>query len=109
MKNKKEKIEFVIMLLAIICIGFLIYNYPKDFDCYKTQCIEYNIDTFNSCKHIGSESVGFLSSEDFYLCDGVKVAKRCNKFDDVKINLKPTIVDIWKFKCNKLTHEGEKE
>ncbi len=45
--------------------------------CYETYCSKTTLDEFNKCIDLGIESVGFLSSEHFWLCDGIKVTSKC--------------------------------
>ena len=104
MKTDKLFDIILLVILFLVCYFFVVevFNYPKDYQCYKRQCVEYNT---NSCEYLGSETTGFYSNEEFYNCDGIKVAKRCSKFEDVKQDLEPNILDILTYKCTKL---GEK-
>lgn len=45
--------------------------------CYVDICSERSIDHCEKLIDLGVESTGFLSSEHFYDCDGLKVADNC--------------------------------
>ena len=102
-KRKEDKWTRIGFLIIVLVVGTIvvinIFNYPKDYECYNKQCVEYNTD---SCEIIGYERVGFMAVEIFYDCDGMKVAKRCSNYEDVKQDIKPNIFDILTSKCTKL-------
>ncbi len=107
------KIIRIIFLVLLLVVGVLmvttIFNYPKKYDCYKTQCIKSTLDNFESCKDIGMENTGFLSSEHFYICDGNKVTKNCLEWGEVEVDLEPNIFDVFTYKCSRLTKSQDSE
>lgn len=54
--------------------------------CYTNICIEESIDHCDKVIDLGSESVGFLTSEHFYYCDGIKITNKCLKYMEVRDN-----------------------
>ncbi len=70
----------IVMLIGVFMINpakeVLILNNETHL-CYERYCSEYTLDKFNECIDLGWESVGFLSSDHYYLCDGIKVTNTC--------------------------------
>jgi hypothetical protein len=108
MKNIIKLIEYVLLaviLFALFVILVTIYNYPSDFICYESYCKVSNLDKFESCVNIGHESCGFLCSNEYYLCNGIKVVKECLEYDIKDNGLNATIIDVLLHRCSKV---GEK-
>lgn len=52
----------------------------EEFTCYEYVCQKKIIDQFESCINLGRESTGFLSSQHYFLCDGIKVPNQCLEY-----------------------------
>ncbi len=76
-------VKFIILLSIPLVVLFLMFKPFTDKlstegqNCYDYVCIKETIDMFESCIDLGYEDVGFMSSEHFYLCNGVKVTNTC--------------------------------
>ncbi len=85
-------IDFILLGLVLI-IGFFMINpvtevftIDNETDlCYETYCSRMTLDEFDNCIDLGVESVGFLSSEHYYLCDGVKVTNTCTERSERRV------------------------
>ena len=81
-----NKIKFILPCLCLI-IGFFMINPAieattvnnETMSCYERYCSRFTLDEFDECIDLGWESVGFLSSEHYYLCDGIKVTNTCTE------------------------------
>lgn len=74
------------IICGLICLGIMflmITPIDESLDtttnktCYETYCSKTTLDEFDKCIDLGIESVGFLSSEHYWLCDGFKVTSKC--------------------------------
>ena len=87
--NKKLIINLIILIIALSClflIGKKVLSESYS-ECYEYICIKSSLEQFENCKYIGWESVGFLASEEFWLCDGVKVTEHCLQRAEVRSNV----------------------
>lgn len=86
---KKFLISLTIFGIVITVGVVLFYNVDErveNADCYQNFCIKYNIDDLTNCVNLGYETVGFFSSEHFYMCDEGKVAYNCVEYERVNNN-----------------------
>ena len=78
----------IIFVVILILVLFFMYKpfvekfkYDKgDYYCEVSYCSKTTLDHFDKCVDLGRESVGFLSSNHYYLCDGIKVTKVCLEY-----------------------------
>lgn len=83
-----ELIILVIVLAIIVITVHNIWTIPQqdNWDCVENICVKHNLDNFNNCSYLGCESVGFLSTECYHLCDGTKVVKKCLEWEYKPVN-----------------------
>lgn len=88
-KDKQFLINSFIILIVLLIVVSLYLAFVERVEktpCHEFICLEYTTDQFDDCKNLGRESTGFLSSEYFYLCDGIKMARECIEWDYVESN-----------------------
>lgn len=54
--------------------------------CYTSVCVRESIDSCDKVIDLGWESVGFLTKEHFYYCDGIKITNKCLEYKEVRDN-----------------------
>ncbi len=85
-------VDFILLGLVLI-IGFFmigpateVFTIDNETDlCYETYCSKTTLNEFDNCIDLGWESVGFLSSEHYYLCDGIKVTNTCTERSERRV------------------------
>ncbi len=75
-----------IVIIVSVVLFFNINEKIESADCYQNFCVKYNIDDLTNCINLGYETVGFFSSEHFYMCDEGKVAYNCVEYERVNNN-----------------------
>lgn len=103
----------MIILGAIILLFFILPEVNKQINdelvCYQNVCVKTTLDQFKKCIDLGVEDTGFLSSEHYYLCDNVKVAKSCMEYGKREV-VNYTMLDVTVLECeNILSIKEEKK
>ena len=85
---KKIRWGNIIMIIIMLIVVFFMINpmkeelkyNKKEMYCEVTYCSKTTLDLFKECVYIGYEEVGFLSGNNYYLCDGNKITKSCLEY-----------------------------
>lgn len=89
--NMKKEIAAGGLIVCLIIVVIIIFHTEVEASYTKTVCVEETLDFFDECVDLGWESSGFLSSNHYYLCDGVKVTNKCTKYEE-KTTIKNTTI-----------------
>ncbi len=84
----KWYVHLIIVLMIGTIVFVLIGEIKDNLDpqkegrtCYQKFCTKTTLDMFENCIDLGYETVGFMSSEHYYLCDGNKVTDTCLEYE----------------------------
>lgn len=96
MKIKKELIYKMFLGLIVIIIGYIMFFHTEvEIDVIKNNCIRTTLDQFNECVDIGYKSTGFLSGNNYYLCeDEIEITKKCIQWEEERYKKNTTIANI---------------
>ena len=80
-------INIVSIIIILLVLFFMYTPFVEKFEynrdelyCEVTSCLRTTLDSFENCIDLGVEDTGFLSSNHYYLCDGVKVTNACLEY-----------------------------
>lgn len=92
-KNQLTTLEIVVMTIGVIFLLVFFFGnnsmtreITSKYICYENVCSKTSLDNFNECIDLGVETVGFLASEHYYLCDGIRVTNTCTNYKKEVIN-----------------------